>query len=93
MAIINDAERAKKIARSGLEELESAFVGADFEWCVQRAEGNGGGEQEYGSQNQQHNAGCAGNNTAEIQVSEHGGDNDTDNAVNIRHIAFHRNSP
>jgi hypothetical protein len=67
-----------------------AFKGADFEGNVKRAEGNDGSQQEdraeYNQDNTEH--GC--DDTAKIQISKQGSDDDTDNAVKVGHIAFHR---
>src|SRR5690606_6894768 len=68
-------------------------VGAEFEQRVERTERDHRGEQEDDAQHQQDNAERSRHNSAEIQVGEERGDHNTDNSVNIGHIAFHEISP
>lgn len=69
--------------------IELAFIGTEFEGGVQRAEGDDGSEQEDTAQDEQHDAEGAGDDAAEVQVSENRGEDDPDDAVEVGHVAFH----
>jgi hypothetical protein len=66
------------------------FQSANFKGSIQRAESNDGSQCKYGCQNEQNDTKCSGDNPTKVQVSEYGGNNDADDAIGIRHVAFHK---
>lgn len=62
---------------------ELALERVDLEGRVQRAEGNGGGGQEYHAEDKQHDAERARHDTAKIKIGKQRSDDDADEAVNI----------
>ena len=66
------------------------FLSTELEGSVERAEGYNGSQYKDGGEHDQDNAERAGNYSAKIQVGEQGGDDDTDDTVEVGHIAFHR---
>ena len=66
---------------------------AEFERGVKRAECHDCCEQEHRAENNEHNSEGSGDDAAKVQISEHGGEHDTDDAISIGHIAFHSKSP
>ena len=68
-------------------------MSAKFEKAVDWAKRNKRCEQENTCQNDEYNAERARYDAAKIKISEECCNNNTDGAVDIRHIAFHNNSP
>ena len=75
----------------GLQRLPTvlAFICADFEGRIEWAESDEGGEKEYCAENDKDNAENTGYDTAKIQIGEQCSDDDTDDAIDIGHIAIH----
>jgi hypothetical protein len=73
--------------------LELTFVCAEFEQPVERAEGNDGCDEEDRPEDDQHEAECPADNPAKIQIGEQGGEDNSNDAIHVGHIAFHNLSP
>ena len=69
------------------------LVCAELEGGIQRAESDHCGEQEYCAEDNKHDTECAGDDAAKVQLGEHCGEDDTSDAIDVGHIAFHGKSP
>jgi len=66
-----------------------AFVSAKFERGIKRAEGNYRREKEDRAKHNQNDPEGAGDNATKVQVGKQGSEHHTDDAIGVRHIAFH----
>lgn len=71
------------------EPLFFCLAGIDPGKGVQRAETDEAGQDKYTTQDHQYQPRRTGYRTAEIQVSEYGGDQYPDNTIGISHVLFH----
>jgi hypothetical protein len=72
---------------------ESALVCAELERYIERAECDEGGKEEYSTESDEEDAERPGHDAAKIQIAKQGGDDDTKDAINIGHVAFHDWTP
>jgi hypothetical protein len=77
-----------KLIRSTVSSILS-FVCAEPERRIQRAESQDGRQEEYGAKHEQDDPESAGDDASKIEVGKQGGDQDSDSAVGVGHVAFH----
>jgi len=73
--------------------FERLFVCAEFERQVERAEGKDRSQHKYSAEDNENDTQCTGYDTAKIQIGKQSGDDNSDGAISIGHIAFHGKSP
>jgi hypothetical protein len=68
---------------------ELTFVSAEFEWDVERAEGDNGRQKKHRAEYNKHDPKQAIYHAAKIQIREQCGEYDTNDTIDIGHITFH----
>ena len=72
-----------------LSKFVLAFVCAEFEGSIERAERHDGRQSEDSSQHDQDDAESSSDDPAEVEVCEQCGNYEADNTIGVGHIAFH----